>query len=75
MDPRDPEALTNARFGDGIVTHEDVVFADDDGMLFVPFHDVEEVLDRAGQIQDTERRQVELLQIENNLRKQLKFEE
>jgi 4-hydroxy-4-methyl-2-oxoglutarate aldolase len=35
LDDREPEALASARFGPHQVTGDDVVFADDDGVLFV----------------------------------------
>ncbi|NIN65493.1 MAG: RraA family protein, partial [Anaerolineae bacterium] len=36
LDEREPEALEAARFGDFAVGRDDVVFADADGVLFVP---------------------------------------
>ena len=44
LDPRDESALRHARFGDFEVQASDVVFADDDGCLFVSSEDVEELL-------------------------------
>ena len=39
VDEREPEALASARFGPHLVTAEDTVFADDDGVLFVGNND------------------------------------
>lgn len=36
LDEREPEALAAARFGPHLVSSDDVVFGDDDGVLFVP---------------------------------------
>jgi regulator of RNase E activity RraA len=74
VDAREPEALESARFGDRLVTREDVVFADDDGMLFVSSQDVETILSRATEIRNIERKQADLLQSGSNLRAQLEFE-
>lgn len=74
VDPTEPEALESALFGDNLITNEDVVFADDDGILFVSFQDVEVILSRAAEIRDIERGQADLLHSGSNLRAQLKFE-
>src|SRR5207247_791022 len=52
---REPEALTSAQFGPHLVSGDDVVFADDDGVVFVAADRVEEVLATAHQIWRTER--------------------
>ncbi|MEW6265379.1 MAG: RraA family protein [Thermodesulfobacteriota bacterium] len=75
LDPRDPEALGPARFGDFTVTKEDVVFADADGVLFAPGRQVEEVLSTAHNIWERERRQAEAIQGGKKLREQLRFDE
>jgi len=36
LDPQEPEALSSARFGEHVITSDDIVFADDDGVAFVP---------------------------------------
>lgn len=74
VDPREPEALESARFGDNLITNEDVVFADDDGILFVSSHNADAVLSRAIEIRNIERGQADLLHSGSNLRAQLKFE-
>ena len=56
LDEREPEALVTARFGPHLVSAEDIVFGDDDGVLFVAADRAEQVLataqpdlaDRAG---------------------------
>jgi regulator of RNase E activity RraA len=54
---REPEALTSARVGPHVVTSDDVVLADDDGVLFVPADRLAEVLDMTRTISATEREQ------------------
>ena len=51
----------------------DVVFADDDGCLFVSSEDVEELLVTARNIWETERRQAEGIKAGRALRAQLDF--
>jgi len=75
LDPRGPEALNTAHFGDFAVTKEDVVFADADGVLFVPGQRVEEVLSTAHSIWRRERRQAQAIQTGKKLREQLRFDE
>ena len=36
LDEREPEALATARFGEHLASSGDIVFADDDGVVFVP---------------------------------------
>jgi len=74
VDQREPEALHSARFGTYLVSHKDVVFADDDGVLFVSSQNIEKVLNTALEIQAIEREQAELLSDGTNLRKQLRFD-
>lgn len=54
---------------------EDVVFADDDGLLFVPFERVQAVLEAAQAIQQTERRQAQVIRNGTKISEQLRFEE
>jgi 4-hydroxy-4-methyl-2-oxoglutarate aldolase len=74
MDERDPESLETARFGDFKVGKQDVVFADGDGVLFIPGQRVEEILSAAHAIWQTERAQAEALAGGKKLREQLKFD-
>jgi len=75
LDLRDLQALNSARIGDLIVTSEDVIFADADGVLFVPAPRVEEIFSTARSIWKRERRQAEAIQAGKKLREQLQFEE
>jgi regulator of RNase E activity RraA len=50
LDEREPEALSSARFGPQLVRAEDIIFADDDGVLFVAAELAEEVLATAHEI-------------------------
>ena len=73
LDPREPDALHSARFGEFEVTADDAVFADDDGCIFVPTGQVKEVLTIARQICEKERRQAKAIRNGRSLRDQLQF--
>lgn len=75
LDAQEPDALTRARFGDHVVTRDDVVLADDDGVLFLPLDGIEEIAAAAERIRDTEREQAALLRQGTSLREQLRFAE
>jgi regulator of RNase E activity RraA len=75
LEARDPAALSFARFGTHEVSTDDVLFADDDGLIFVPQANVEAVLETAGTIRRTERRQAETIRSGTRLAEQLRFEE
>lgn len=75
LDPRDPAALGSARFGTHEVSTDDVLFADDDGLIFVPHANIEAILETAATIRRTERRQAEAIRNGTNLSEQLRFEE
>lgn len=75
VDTRDPQALEGANFGEFSVSKEDVVFADEDGVLFVPSAHARDVISTAREIRETERRQADKLQSGSKLREQLLFEE
>ncbi len=75
LDEREPEALSSARFGELSTTKDDVVFADDDGVVFAPLERAGEVVDVARQIQETERRQAQALLRGQTLYRQLRFRE
>jgi 4-hydroxy-4-methyl-2-oxoglutarate aldolase len=72
---REPEALTSARVGAHLVTADDVVLADDDGVLFVGGDRLAEVLDVARRISATEREQARRIHAGSTLREQTAFNE
>jgi regulator of RNase E activity RraA len=73
--PRDATALEWATFGSFNVGRDDVVFADDDGVIFIREVDAEKVLSIARDIWQTERRQAEAVRNGKKLREQLRFDE
>jgi regulator of RNase E activity RraA len=75
LDDREPEAPASARFGPHEVTRDDVVFADDDGVLFVARDRVEDVLATARGIAETERAQAQRIRAGETLRRQTAFDE
>lgn len=75
LDERHPDALKSARFGNFEVTKDDIVFADDDGVLFVSNQKIEELLSTACTIYQTERKQAEAIKNGKKLREQLSFGE
>lgn len=74
LDPRGPEALSSARVGEHTVGADDVVFADDDGVLFVAADRAEAVLETAEEIFRTERNQARLIRAGRTLRDQTRFD-
>jgi regulator of RNase E activity RraA len=75
VDPQEPEALLSARFGPHVVTDADLVFGDDDGVLFVPAAEAERVLSVARQIWQVEREQAERIRAGDTLREQTSFDD
>ena len=73
LDPHDSSALHSARFGNFVVHPDDVVFADDDGCLFVLVKDADDLFSIAQQIWQRERRQAEAIKSGRSLREQLDF--
>jgi regulator of RNase E activity RraA len=68
-----PDSLESAMAGDWTLSREDLVFGDDDGVLFVPGALAEKVLTLAEKIRDTERRQAERIRAGVSLRSQVQF--
>ena len=66
-------ALEAASCGEWVVSSADVVFGDEDGVLFVPEASVDEVVRLAEAIRDTERRQAERIRGGLSLRSQVQF--
>jgi 4-hydroxy-4-methyl-2-oxoglutarate aldolase len=75
LDEPEPEALVTARFGSHLVSAGDVVFADDDGVLFVAAQSAEQVLVTARQIWQTERDQADRIRDGQTLRQQTAFDD
>ena len=70
---RHPDGLASARVGEWIVTTDDYVVADRDGVLFIPAARTGEIAEAATAIRDTERRQAEQIRQGTSLRAQLRF--
>jgi regulator of RNase E activity RraA len=73
LDARAEHALERADVGPWQVGREDVVFGDDDGVLFVPASRLGELLPLAEKIRDTERRQADRIRSGSSLRSQVGF--
>jgi len=73
LDLRSDDALRVARFGEFEVTRNNVVFADDDGCVFVALESVEQLLKAANGIWQTERKQADRIKDGETLRQQLRF--
>ena len=70
---RQPDALESAVVAGWAVSRADLVFGDDDGVVFVPGDRAEETLRLAGTIRDTERRQAGQIRAGVSLRRQVQF--
>jgi regulator of RNase E activity RraA len=70
-----PDALTFARIGSRVATRDDVVFADLDGIVFIPRARLGEVLDTARAISSNERRQTAGVLAGTSLREQFGFQD
>lgn len=66
-------ALDSAVVGEWTVSRADLVFGDEDGVLFVAADHADEVLDRAEAIRDTERLQADRIRAGESLREQVRF--
>lgn len=75
LDGRAGNALEAAAVGEWRVGRADVVFGDDDGVLFVPAEQADELLTLAERIRDTERGQADRIRNGETLRTQLRFAE
>ena len=75
LDQQESEALTMARFGVHLISAGDLVFADEDGVVFVNAGRVEEVLATAEQIWRTEREQARRIRAGETLRRQTAFDD
>jgi regulator of RNase E activity RraA len=75
LDARAADTFVGANFGCERVTGDDVVFADEDGVVFVRMALVERVLQVAAEIAGTERRQADAVREGRSLRAQLRWAE
>ena len=73
--PRGSDAVTTARFGDFKLTADDVVFGDDDGVVFALLQDLENIISLARTIAEAEKHQAENIKNGKTLSRQLKFDE
>ena len=69
------EVLTKIEFGTIEIEYGDIVFADDDGVIFAPNQEIERLLSIAQEIKETERSQAEAIRNGQALHKQLQFDE
>jgi 4-hydroxy-4-methyl-2-oxoglutarate aldolase len=74
LDEREPDALLSAQFGSIVVTTDDVVFGDEDGVLFISTEHVNEILATARQIWEKERDQAQKIRSGVTLRQQIAFD-
>jgi 4-hydroxy-4-methyl-2-oxoglutarate aldolase len=74
LDQRMIEDLSSAQWDGFAVNNKDLVFADDDGVLFVQSSAVEKVLEAAKAIWRVERKQAELIRAGKKLSEQLDFD-
>lgn len=74
LDQRMTGDLSSAQWGEFSVDSNDVVFADDDGVLFVQSNAIETVLKAANAIWNVERRQADAIRAGKKLSEQLDFE-
>ena len=75
LDEREPGALATARFGAHLASSRDIVFADDDGVVFVPAGQAGPVLAAARQIGEVERDQASRIREGQTLRQQTAFDD
>lgn len=75
LDPRPNNAIADAKFGEFTVSDDDIVFADDDGVIFVPKDQIKRIIDAAIDIQKNEYKQSKLMRNGTNLRQQLNFKD
>ncbi len=67
-------ALEQARVGRFSISHDDLVFGDEDGVVFVPIAAADEVLRHAETIHEVEGRQADRIRSGTSLREQVQFE-
>jgi regulator of RNase E activity RraA len=75
LDAQEPHALTSAHVGAHLVTGDDLVLADSDGVLFLPLARAAEIAEVASTIRDTERHQAARMNLGVSFREQARFSE
>jgi len=75
LDERSPDALASASLGQWVVTADDLIFGDDDGVIAVPADRVQPVMAIAGTIRTTEQGQASRINAGASLRAQLRFDD
>lgn len=75
LDSRSADTFKSALFGEYIVTRDDAVFGDLDGVLFVPYKSVNDVQQMAESLWKTEQSQAAAVRGGKTLREQLQFDE
>lgn len=73
--PRAVDAFSSAQFGNIEAEYGEVVFADDDGVVFAPTEEIHKLLSFAQQIKATERKQAQDIASGRTLHEQLRFSE
>jgi regulator of RNase E activity RraA len=73
LDARPSGALESAAVGHFSVTRDDLVLGDDDGVVFIPSRQAEEIFALADTIRATEQRQAERIRAGDSLRNQVRF--
>lgn len=74
-EPRNLDSLQSARIGEWLVGADDVVLADEDGVLFLPVGRLEEIADCAIRIRNSEKIQSDNMRRGISLRSHTKFSE
>jgi regulator of RNase E activity RraA len=74
LDPLPSDALESATVGEWTVTRDDVVLGDTDGVVLIPAARVDELLDLAESIRETERSQASQIHSGTSLREQVRFD-
>lgn len=75
LDERECTDLSEAQWNGFTVNNSDVVFADIDGVVFVPTNKIENILEVAESISNVERKQADLIKSGKKLSDQLNFDE
>lgn len=74
LDTREPSALASAVCGEHLLSAEDFVLGDDDGIMFMPLCRAAEVAEVATAIRDTERYQAARMRLGKSFREQAHFQ-